>query len=232
MRRIFIILFVLLFAGFANSTTLTVQDHTRVMRFLLDHPTALKNWLSSRGRAGSVSPDEVFNFISSLARTRSSRDMVQIINRARNMSRRTRGVYPGGIYNNVIQRIRSARSLAELRNILSSEKSRISRIRTRNRMVINLSMGLEIAYQIIEDGMANGIYSPESYSVFLGKRRTRSIWSAIKDQLLDTAKDDAVGAVVGVFVGPEGAIGGAIAASSASVAEVVLDLILNPEPAY
>lgn len=224
---------VLFFSAQLNAeVTLTIQDHTKVMKFLIDHPVALKNWLKSRGRTGNVSPEEVFNFISAHAGKRSSSEVLYIVNKARRLNRRTRAINPGGNYNDIMQKIQSARNLEELRLILSREKNRISRVRTRNRRIISLSMGLEIASQIIEDGIANGIYSPDSYAAFLGRKRTRGIWNALKDELLDTAKHDAAGAIIGALIGPEGAVGGAIAASSASVAEVVLDLVLNPEPAY
>jgi len=237
MKKLYIFLIIGTFAilaGFVHSKTLTVQDHTKVMKFLLDHPKALQIWLKSRGRSGSVSSDEVFNFISRLAaRTRSSLDIVSIVNRAKNLSHKTRKFHPRGAYNNVIGRIRAARSLAELRRILAEERNKFYRRRTRNSMIANLSMGLEIASQIIEDGVRNGIYSPESYSVFLRGRKTRGIAGALWDQVVGIAQDDAIGAVVGCLVGPEGAVAGAIEASTPEVAETVIGLVTGgAEPAY
>ena len=234
MKRIYGLVLIILLVGLANSATLTVQDHSKVIGFLLSHPVALKNWLKSRGRSGRVRPEEVLNFILSLSRTsRGSAGIGQVVNRVRVLSRRTRGVRVQGPYNSVVQRIRSARSLEELRNILSSQKERIAKGRAANRMSSSLIIGLGIASQIIDDGMAKGIYSPESYVAFLNtNKRNRGILNALADEILDIAKNDAVGALVGAVAGPEGAVAGATLASSTSVAEMALDLILHPEPAY
>ena len=164
MKKFFIFLLIGTFAitpGLVHSKTLTVHDHTKVMRFLLDHPKALQNWLKSRGRSRSVSSGEVFNFISRLApktRTRSSMGVLSIVNRAKIiLSHRPKSIHRGGAYNNIIKRIRAASSIAELRRILAEEKNKIYIRGTRNRMAVSLSKGLEIASQIIEDGRANGI---------------------------------------------------------------------------
>ena len=234
MRKIYGLVLIVLLVGLANSATLTVQDHSKVIRLLLSHPSALKNWLKSRGRSGRVNPDEVLNFISSLSRTsRSSRGIDLIINRVRNISRNTRRFRIQGPYNTVVQRIRSARSLEELRNVLSKEKVRVAKGRAEDRMSSSLIIGLGMASQIIDDGIAKGIYSPETYVAFLNtNKRNRGILNALADEILDIAKNDAVGALVGAIVGPEGAVAGATLASSTSVAEMALDLILHPEPAY
>ena len=181
-----------------------------------------------------MNPDEVLNFISSLSKTsRASAGIGQAINRVRVVSRRTRGVRIQGPYNAVVQRIRSARSLEELRNVLSREKVRVAKGRAEDRMSSSLIIGLGIASQIIDDGIAKGIYSPEAYVAFLNtNKRNRGILNALADEILDIAKNDAVGALVGAVAGPEGAVAGATLASSTSVAEMALDLILHPEPAY
>jgi len=178
----------------------------------------------------------VLNFISRLAaKTRSSMGVVSIVNRAKIiLSHRSKSIHHRGAYNNIIKRIRAASSIAELRSILAEEKNKIYIRGSRNRMAVSLSKGLEIASNIIEDGLANGIYSPKSYSVFLQRRKTRGVLNALWDKVVDIAKHNAEGAVGGfVVAGPDGAVAGAMDASSVEVAETAFDLVTGgAEPAH
>ncbi len=223
-KFIIMLLFIILaFSIVFSEEKLTVNDHTMIMKFILEHPVEVKHWLKRRGRSGKIVPEEVLNFISKTAITRSNSRISMVAKRAASIANSRTRVALRKESSELIKRIRSAKNIEEIESILKEAAS------TRGASV----SGSEVALLIIKDGIKNGIYSPSSYSAYMPRKKGRGIFGAIADELLDTAKDDAVGAIVGAVVGPEGAVAGAIAASSSSVAEMVLNLVLgSPEPAY
>lgn len=217
-------LFFVVLSPWIFARSLTVKDHTMVIKFLLENPAQVRKWLRSRGRAGRITPEEVMNFVSKAASTRSNSDLADVAKRTISIANsRTRVPLPVES-TNLIGKIRSAKTLAEVQSVL---------VQATSLRKSPASSGAKFALEIIKDGLRNGIYSMRGYSAYIAPKRRRGIWAALADEVLDTAKNDAVGAIIGAVIGPEGAVAGAIASSSSSVAETLLNLVLgNPEPAY
>ena len=202
--------------------TLTVEDHTLVVRAIMEHPFEVIQYMDKKDRTSKPSPIAVLQAalrvqqIDSYTkeRIRMALDILPRLEEARKNA-------PADLQRSLddLQKRLARRSIQEQISTLRS-------LTTNYRDQDGLREGMDFAARMLEDGQSS-IYSPEfPYYRMLeeGQRGARSVKEDIKDA-------DTLGAVagggVGVFVGgigagPGAAAGGAGASAGAAIGHAIL----------
>ncbi len=203
--------------------TLTAEDHTLIVRAIMEHPFEVIQYMNKAERTSDPSPTAVLE---------AALQVEQIDSYTKDRIRTVLEILP---------RLEDARknAPAELQGSLDELRGRLARrpideqirslrsLKTNYRERDGLAEGMEFAAQILEDGRTT-IYSPEFsfYRMLREGKRARAERKPIED-----IKDaDTLGAVagggVGVFVGgigagPGAAAGGAGASAGAAIAHAI-----------
>jgi hypothetical protein len=201
---------------------LTPEDHTTVMRAIMDHPFEVLHYMDKKDRTSNASPVAVLE---------AARQVENIGPHAKTLIERILEILKA------LEGARSRapedyqRSLDDLRGRLTGlpiddQISTLRSLRSSYRGQDGIAEGMEVAARMLEDGKSS-IYSPDHpFYRMLQEGRTR----AARKPIDDIKNADTLGAVagggVGVFVGgvgagPGAAAGGAGASAGAAIVHLI-----------
>ena len=203
---------------------LTPEDHTTVMRAIMEHPFEVIHYMDKRDRTPNPSGVAVLEAARQVENIGPHvKTLIDMILELLKSLETTRSRAPAELQ----------RSLDDLRGRLTGRPideqiSMLRSLRSSYRGQDGIAEGMEVAARILEDGRSS-IYSPDhSFYRMLQEGRTRSARAGAVSNIKDAdALGAAFGGGVGVLVGGIGAAPGAAGSSAAASAGTAIGELIN-----
>jgi hypothetical protein len=209
-------------SGNGGSTSLTVSDHTVIIRAIMEHPFAVLRHLPAKYRSktgGRPSGEEVLRAALQIDINEYVKNLIRTVLDLWPKIEEAQAALPAS-RKRVVEELRQQlanKTPEEQRNVL-----RDADLRSRHRED-GLAEGMEVAAQMLEDGR-DSIYSPDHSFYKLLQDGQAAIRTAARDALSDIGSADTVGATAGgavgsvaagVGAGPGAVAGGTVASAGA-----------------